>query len=253
MKKVLILTAIVAALVISHLAWSADKKEPKTTATQAVIPTTQRAFESGTDRISYALGVQIGKELHGIGINVNPAVFAQAMGDVLGEKPLAMDQKQLAEAFKEFRTITTAKRKQEQAQRGKLAEANLAAGKAFLAENAKKKDVDVKVLPSGLQYKVIREGTGKTPKLTDKVKTHYRGTLIDGTEFDSSYGSGQPAIFSPDGVIAGWTEALQLMKVGAKWQLFIPPELAYGETGSRGAIPPNATLIFELELLDIVE
>ncbi len=119
----------------------------------------------------------------------------------------------------------------------------------FLMENKAKEDV--KTLPSGLQYKVIKDGTGKTPKLTDTVSTHYRGTLLDGTEFDSSYKRNEPAEFPVSGVIKGWTEALQLMKEGAKWILYVPPKLAYGERGAGGIIGPNETLIFEIELLKV--
>jgi FKBP-type peptidyl-prolyl cis-trans isomerase len=136
------------------------------------------------------------------------------------------------------------------AKQKKEAAENLAAGTAFLEANKKKEGV--KVLPDGLQYKIIKEGTGPTPTADDKVKTNYRGTLIDGTEFDSSYKRNRPAEFNVKGVIKGWTEALELMKVGAKWELFIPPNLAYGERGRPG-IPPNSTLIFEIELLDIVK
>jgi len=123
-------------------------------------------------------------------------------------------------------------------------------GETFLAENMKKEGV--KTLASGLQYKVITEGTGKMPKATDTVTTNYRGTLVDGTEFDSSYKRGEPATFPVNGVIAGWTEALQLMKTGAKWQLFVPSNLAYGERGT-GPIGPNAVLLFEVELISIKE
>jgi FKBP-type peptidyl-prolyl cis-trans isomerase FklB len=130
-----------------------------------------------------------------------------------------------------------------------LSEKNKAEGEKFLAENAKKEGV--KVLPSGLQYKEITPGTGKSPKTADTVTTHYKGTLTDGTEFDSSYKRGEPATFPVSGVIPGWTEALQLMKEGAKWQLFVPPNLAYGEKGAGQVIGPNATLIFEVELLTV--
>jgi FKBP-type peptidyl-prolyl cis-trans isomerase FklB len=133
----------------------------------------------------------------------------------------------------------------------KLGEKNKAEGEAFLAENKKKEGV--KTLPSGLQYKVIKAGTGKKPKVTDTVTTHYRGTLMNGTEFDSSYRRGQPVSFQVNGVIPGWTEALQLMEEGAKWQLFIPSNLAYGERGAGRDIGPNATLVFEIELLSIEE
>jgi FKBP-type peptidyl-prolyl cis-trans isomerase FklB len=131
----------------------------------------------------------------------------------------------------------------------KLAEKNKKEGEAFLAENGKKEGVVT--LPSGLQYKVIQSGKGKTPKSTDTVETNYRGTLIDGTEFDSSYKRGQTATFPVNGVIAGWTEALQKMKEGDKWQLFVPSNLAYGERGAGREIGPNATLLFEVELIAV--
>jgi FKBP-type peptidyl-prolyl cis-trans isomerase FklB len=126
---------------------------------------------------------------------------------------------------------------------------NLSVSKAFLAENGKKEGI--KTLPSGLEYKVLTEGSGKMPKAEDTVTVHYKGTLIDGTEFDSSYKRGQPATFKVKGVIKGWTEALQLMKEGSKWQLFIPPELGYGERAAGPQIPPNSALIFEVELISV--
>lgn len=132
-----------------------------------------------------------------------------------------------------------------------VATKNLSDGNAFLDSNSKKEGV--KVLPSGLQYKVLKEGTGNSPKATDKVKVHYKGTLINGEEFDSSYKRGTPAEFPVNGVIAGWTEALQLMKEGSKWQLFIPSKLAYRERGSGPKITPNSTLVFDVELLEIVK
>ncbi len=135
--------------------------------------------------------------------------------------------------------------------RKKIGEKNKKEGEDFLAENKKKEGVQT--LPSGLQYKVIKAGTGKKPQLTDTVTTQYRGTLIDGTEFDSSYRRGKPATFPVNGVIRGWTEALQLMEEGAKWELFVPPDLAYGERGAGQQIGPNATLIFEIELISIQE
>jgi FKBP-type peptidyl-prolyl cis-trans isomerase FklB len=136
----------------------------------------------------------------------------------------------------------------QQIQMSKIANKNKREGATFLADNAKKEGV--KTLPSGLQYKVIREGKGATPRSADAVTTHYRGTFLDGAEFDSSYRRNEPATFPVKGVIKGWTEALQLMKVGDKWQLYVPSDLAYGPQG-RDEIPPNATLIFDIELLDV--
>jgi len=150
------------------------------------------------------------------------------------------------------RTLVELKRKSRRHRRRKqkrAAEKNLAEGKKFLQENAKKEGVTI--LPSGLQYQVIEKGSGDSPKRTDTVTVQYKGTLLDGTEFDSSYKRGYPATFRVTGVIAGWTEALQLMKPGAKWRLFIPSNLAYGERGSSSKIPPNSTLIFEVELIKV--
>ena len=166
------------------------------------------------------------------------------MKDALsGAKPLLTEQ--------EIQETMDAFQKEMMAKQDEVAKKNKAEGESFLAENKKKEGI--KILPSGLQYKVIKAGTGKKPKSTDTVTVHYRGTLIDGTEFDSSYKRGQIVSFPVSGVIPGWTEALQLMEAGAKWQLFIPPNLAYGERGAGGAIGPNTTLIFEVELVSTQE
>jgi FKBP-type peptidyl-prolyl cis-trans isomerase FklB len=150
------------------------------------------------------------------------------------------------------KTLVELKRKvtaAQQEERKMAAEKSRAEGEAFLAENAKKEGVVT--LPSGLQYKILKDGAGASPQATDNVTVHYRGTLIDGTEFDSSHKRNQPATFRVSGVIRGWTEALQRMKPGAKWRLFIPAKLAYGERGTGSAIPPNSALIFEVELLKV--
>jgi FKBP-type peptidyl-prolyl cis-trans isomerase FklB len=159
-----------------------------------------------------------------------------------------LSEQEVRETLAAFQTEMTAK----QAELAKkMGEKNKKEGEAFLAENQKKEGV--KTLPSGLQYRVIQAGTGKSPKATDEVTAHYRGTLIDGTEFDSSYRRGKPETLPIGGVIAGWTEALQLMQEGAKWQLFVPSNLAYGERGAGRDIGPQATLIFEIELISIQE
>jgi FKBP-type peptidyl-prolyl cis-trans isomerase FklB len=194
------------------------------------------------DKLSYAIGVDMGnsfkKNFNKSEFDIDPDIMVRGMKDVqAGSTPLMTDQ--------EVRETIMAWQKDIQAKR---AEKNKKDGEAFLAGNKKKKDV--KVLPSGLQYKVITAGKGKTPKATDTVTVNYQGTLIDGTEFDSSYKRGQPATFPVNGVIKGWTEALQLMKEGSKWQLVIPADLAYGERGG-GPIGPNAVLIFEIELLSV--
>jgi FKBP-type peptidyl-prolyl cis-trans isomerase FklB len=196
------------------------------------------------DKVSYIIGMDIGNNLKKQSIDVDPSILAKGVKDALtGGKPLLTEQ-EINETMAAFQKEMMAKQEQ-------VGKKNKAEGDAFLAENKKKEGV--KTLPSGLQYKVIKAGTGKKPKPTDTVTTHYRGTLINGTEFDSSYKRGQTVSFPVSGVIPGWTEALQLMEEGAKWQLFIPSNLAYGERGTGGLIGPNATLIFEIELISIQE
>lgn len=202
-------------------------------------------LKTDKDKLSYALGADMGNNLKKFEIEVNPDIYLKGMKDALsGNNVLLTEQ--------EIRTIIMGMQQGLQAkQQEKMkaqAEKNKKEGDQFLAENKKKKDI--KALPSGLQYKVVTEGKGNSPKDTDTVTVHYSGTLIDGTEFDSSVKRGQPATFPVKGVIKGWTEALQLMKEGAKWQLFIPADLAYGESGRPG-IPPNSVLIFEVELISI--
>ena len=196
-------------------------------------------------KLSYSVGYQVGSDFLRQGMDINPEVLLQGVHDALaGNDPLMTKQDMGT-------TLINLQKKVAAAQKKKMldqAEQNLAAGKAFLAENGEKKGVIT--LPSGLQYKVLSDGTGPTPTTRDIVTVHYRGTFIDGTEFDSSHKRNKPAIFPVRGVIAGWTEALQLMKEGAEWQLFIPPSLAYGDKRS-GSISPNSTLVFEVELISI--
>jgi len=203
-------------------------------------------LKNDNDKISYSVGYQVGGDFKRQGIDLDPDLVVKGIRDGLaGTKPLMTPQEM-------NKTLVDLKKKivaEEQRQKKEAAGKNLQEGKAFLAENAKKKDV--KTLPSGLQYQVIEKGSGDSPKKTDTVTVNYKGTLIDGTEFDSSYKRGKPATFRVDGVIAGWTEALQLMKPGAKWQLFIPSELAYGERGAGSRIGPDSTLIFEVELISV--
>ncbi|MBI5967497.1 MAG: FKBP-type peptidyl-prolyl cis-trans isomerase [Deltaproteobacteria bacterium] len=200
------------------------------------------------DKVSYIIGMDIGKNLKNQSIDIDADILAKGIKDALsGGKPLLTEQ-EIRETLAAFQKEMMAK--QEELTKG-LGEKNKKEGEAFLADNKKKEGV--KTLASGWQYKVIKAGTGNKPQITDTVTTHYRGTLIDGTEFDSSYRRGKPATFPVKGVIPGWTEALQLMEEGAKWQLFIPPHLAYGERGAGRAIGPNVTLIFEIELISIQE
>ena len=199
-----------------------------------------------TDRVNYSLGYQIGGDFKRQGVELSPELVVKGIQDALsGIEPMMTPAEM-------NRTLVDLKRKivaDEQAAQKKASDENLAAGRAFLEENSKKEGV--KTLPSGLQYRVIKEGTGAIPSATDTVTVHYRGTLIDGTEFDSSYSREEPATFQANRVIDGWKEALQLMKAGGKWQLFIPAELAYGARSVGDKIKSNSTLIFEVELLSV--
>lgn len=192
------------------------------------------------DKLSYALGMVIGHNLKGMAVeNINSTDFAKAVADVMEGQPTAISD---AEAQQ---TVTTYLQEQE-ARKGAAARE---AGEAFLADNAKKDGVTVTA--SGLQYSVITEGSGRKPTATDRVKCHYEGRLTDGTVFDSSYRRGEPAVFPLNGVIAGWTEGLQLMGEGAKYRFFIPYNLAYGERGAGASIPPYAALVFDVELIEV--
>ena len=192
------------------------------------------------DKVSYSIGLQIGFNLSRQKVDISPDVLAAGIKDAIAGKPqLTPDQ------IKEVMTTFEKDMEQKQKESG---EKNKTEGAKFLEENKKKEGV--KTTASGLQYKVIKEGNGAQPKATDTVTVNYRGTLINGTEFDSSYKRGQPATFPVNGVIKGWTEALQLMKVGSKYQLFIPGALAYGERSVSPEIGANSTLIFEVELMD---
>lgn len=196
-------------------------------------------------RLSYSIGYQVGGDFLRQGKDINPDVLLKGVQDALAGKEPLMTRKEMNITLVNFQKTVAEAQKQKVIEQAKE---NLEAGMEFLAENGKKEGV--KTLPSGLQYKVIKEGAGKAPGLSDKVSVHYRGTLIDGSMFDSSFRRNKPATFSVIGVIKGWTEALQLMKEGAKWQLFIPPDLAYGDKRT-GIIEPNSTLIFEVELISV--
>ena len=198
------------------------------------------------DKESYSLGYQFGMSLKMQGVDINLDAYASAIRDALGGKEPRMSSEEMQSTVMGFRQRMADAQQKALKDQG---EKNLAEGKSFLAENTKK--TGVKTLPSGLQYKVLSEGAGKTPKKSDTVTVHYRGTFMNGTEFDSSIARGQPATFKVDGVIPGWTEALQLMKEGAKWQLFIPAELAYGEKGMPPRIPPQSALVFDVELISV--
>jgi len=198
------------------------------------------------DKVSYIIGTDIAKNLKKQGIDIEPDMLFKGLKDEFTDQKLVLSDSEIQQVMLAFQQEMMAKQSK---QAGEAAEKNQKEGADFLAAN-KKKD-SVITLPSGLQYKVLVEGSGKTPTISDTVTTNYRGTLIDGTEFDNSYTRGEPATFPVRGVIPGWTEALQHMKVGAKWLLYVPSNLAYGEQGAGQTIGPNATLIFEVELLSI--
>lgn len=201
-------------------------------------------FSSVEELVSYGIGRQMGQQLVDNPFEgVSPAAVAQGLLDALNGVEMPYSNEEMQDAFQEINNRMQAK----EAEQSKTLAAD---GEAFLAENAKK--TGVTVTASGLQYEVITQGTGAIPTKTSKVKTHYHGTLIDGTVFDSSVNRGQPIDFPVNGVIAGWTEALQLMPVGSKWRLYVPQELAYGERGAGASIKPYSALIFDVELIDIV-
>jgi len=198
-------------------------------------------------RASYSIGVDIGTNMKRQELDIDAKAMAAGLSDALTGKP-ALSESDMKESLLTFQKEMMAKMQAKQQVEG---DKNKKAGEEFLAANAKKEGV--KALPSGLQYKVVKAGAGKTPKATDKVKVHYHGTLIDGTVFDSSVERGEPIELDVNGVIPGWTEALQLMKEGDKWQLYIPGKLAYGEQGAGSKIGPNSALIFDVELISIAK
>jgi FKBP-type peptidyl-prolyl cis-trans isomerase FklB len=207
---------------------------------------TPLTLKTEKDKVSYAIGVNIGKSMRKDTVDIDPAIFSRGMKDALAGGKLLLTDDEMKAALTKLQTDLRAK--QEEAMQ-KTGEINKKAGDDFLAQNKTKPGVVA--LPDGLQYKILKEGTGPKPTANDSVVCNYRGTLLDGTEFDSSYKRGQPATFPVSGVIKGWTEAVQLMPVGSKWQLFLPADLAYGNRGAGQDIGPNATLIFEVELLSI--
>jgi FKBP-type peptidyl-prolyl cis-trans isomerase FklB len=197
------------------------------------------------DKQSYAIGLSVGQSLHRDGIVVDPKILVQGLQDAMAGGKVLLTDDQIKTVMTDLKNQV---RQEQEAKRLAATETNKKEGTAFLAANATKPGVVT--LPSGLQYKILVAGTGAKPTADDRVVCNYRGTLLDNTEFDSSYKRGQPATFPVTGVIKGWTEALELMPVGSKWQLFIPADLAYGERG-QATIEPNATLVFEVELLSI--
>ncbi|MBN2034206.1 MAG: FKBP-type peptidyl-prolyl cis-trans isomerase [Deltaproteobacteria bacterium] len=204
------------------------------------------ALETQKEKESYSIGYQVGQSMKADGVEVDFDKLIEGLQDAIKNKEPSLSAEEMR------KLIVDLKKRAREVQLRKLQEQivqNAQESEEFLAENKKKESV--KTTDSGLQYKVLREGTGASPGQEDFVKVHYRGTFIDGKEFDSSYAKGEPQKFQTDGVIKGWTEALPMMKVGSKWQLFVPPDLAYGRSGMPNRIPPNKVLVFEMELLAI--
>lgn len=268
MRKTTVLGCILA--VSMTLAVAQDTTTKKTTAQKSSASTSQTSTKksqtgskSGTtkktgtstskpapltdqkSKLSYALGMNLGSNLRLQQIDVDPNLLTQGIKDGLAGSKTQMTDEEARATLEQWQTD---RRQQQQQKMQQEAETNKKEGDAFLAANKTKEGVIT--LPSGLQYKVLKQGDGPKPTTNDKVVCNYQGTLVNGTEFDSSYKRGEPATFPVTGVIKGWTEALQLMPVGSKWQLYIPSDLAYGPSG-RGPIPPNSTLIFDIELLSI--
>jgi FKBP-type peptidyl-prolyl cis-trans isomerase FklB len=238
MKKIHILTFSLLLVIFGACGKTAGVASAKTLKTEDL--------NSQKKKVSYAIGLDIGKNFKERAMDVDMEILIQGLRDAQGSGKPLLSSEEIQKTMTQFQQDMM---KAEQEKRMGQAQVNKTKEEAFLKENAKK--TGVKVTASGLQYIVISTGTGPLPKLTDTVKVHYRGTLLDGREFDSSYKRNQPAVFPLNGVIKGWTEALQLMKVGSKWQIFLPASLAYGEQGAGQVIGPNATLIFDVELLSI--
>lgn len=205
-------------------------------------------LETLDQRLSYIMGANLGSQFKRDDVKFDLEAFQLAFDEIMNDKKLSLSQEEMNKTVAEMRKVSADKQAKLAAEKSA---ANLKAGKEYLEANAKKEGVVV--TESGLQYKEITAGKGAIPKSTDKVKVHYKGTLIDGTEFDSSYKRGQPATFPVTGVIKGWVEALQLMNEGDKFQLAIPSDLAYGKRGSGAKIGPDTTLLFDVELIEIVK
>jgi len=203
-------------------------------------------FTNNKEKISYIIGRDMATNFKKQGIDVEPQFLLQGLQEAMAGTQSNLTQDEVHQAMTELQQLMQSRQASSQS---RMAEINQQEGQAFLAEN--KNNPGVVTLSSGLQYQVLQEGTGATPGRSDKVTTHYHGTLLDGTVFDSSYERGQPATFPVNGVIAGWTEALTQMKEGSKWRLFIPANLAYGAQGAGEDIGPNSTLIFDVELLSV--
>ncbi len=234
MKRAVMIAVVTMLALIAGCAQQEGARTPKT------------ELKDFAEKASYAMGKRFGQNLQPVKDDIDMASLMQGIEDAMEGREGLLSSDEEREVMQEFQGKM---REASERERGTMAEKNLAEGQAFLAENKTKEGVITE--ESGLQYTVLQEGEGPKPAATDQVTVHYRGTLIDGTEFDSSYGRGEPTTFPLNRVIPGWTEGVQLMSVGSKYKFFIPSDLAYGERGARGAIGPNAALIFEIELVSI--
>lgn len=235
----LALTGLALAFVIGGQAQDTAEEAPK--------------LETRENKISYSIGVNIGNDIarsfQRQGVEVDPVLLSKGILHALADTEKLLSQEEMTQLLNEFQQEMRAKMEAQTQKKSQSGDANKKTGEDYLAANRKREGVVS--LPSGLQYEVVTAGSGKSPAATDTVVVHYKGTLIDGKEFDSSYKRGQPATFPVNGVIKGWTEALQLMKEGSKWKLFIPADLAYGSRGAGADIGPNSTLVFDVELIEV--
>jgi FKBP-type peptidyl-prolyl cis-trans isomerase FklB len=249
MKRIRI--TLVALLLFSAFASYAEDAKPSPSS--AANPPSTSSFKEEKDKISYSLGVDIGRTLQKFQLDLNESALSQGIADVLDKKPMAMTDAELQQTLQAFQQKMMQQQQEamskKQDEMKVVAEKNKADGKKFLEDNVKK--TGVKSTASGLQYKVVKEGSGDKPTDADVVETNYRGTTIDGKEFDSSAKHGSSFSFPVNGVIKGWSEALKMMPVGSKWELYVPSDLAYGDEGYGEDIPPGSTLVFEVELLSI--
>jgi FKBP-type peptidyl-prolyl cis-trans isomerase len=252
-RSILVLLFIATAVRAEDSKPSASPAASASPSASAPSAESNQSLKDEKDKLSYSVGVDIGRTIQRLNVDLNQGPLTQGILDVLGNRPMALSDDELQQRLQAFQQKLAQKQEEALAQKQQdmkaSAEKNKAEGKKFLDDNAKKDGVTT--LPDGLQYKVIKQGTGEKPKATDVVEVNYRGTFIDGKEFDSSEKNGGPVSFPVNEVIKGWSEALTLMPIGSKWQLFIPSELAYGDEGEGEDIQPGSTLVFDVELLGI--
>jgi FKBP-type peptidyl-prolyl cis-trans isomerase FklB len=251
--RISLVALVLSSALVAHAQDKATDASPSPSASPAASPAASSAFTDEKDKLSYSIGVDIGRTLKKLQLDLNQSVLTQGVADILTDKPPVMTDAELQQTLQGFQQKMMEKQQaamsKKQEEMKAASSTNKVAGKKFLDDNAKK--AGVKTTASGLQFKVLKEGSGAKPKEDDVVETEYRGTTIDGKEFDSSQKNGGPVSFPVNGVIKGWTEALQLMPIGAEWEIYVPAELAYGDEGAGEDIAPGSTLIFNVKLLSI--